>query len=371
MGSRRVIEELVVALGLDAKDFKGDIDNTVNSLDKLDKKTKSASQSMGAAIGSVAKKYLGLYAIIMMIRKTVGGIGTTADETRRLANESENLGRSAPGLRNWQNAIEALGGTAEEATGSVESFQKSLFDLVAKGQMSGNLEMLARLGVRFQDQRGHARDFDEVAKDTAAALNRNVANGTLTRAEAYQAGREAGFDNTAVTAMLNGTLAGELARARGLRQVTPEDIAKQSEYARDKTRAAQATFANVGMPAATMGAEAGDTVVDAFQRFIEWITSPSRWWNGNADPAAPATAQRAANPAAYPGNGTVPDNWLTRMAPAPPTPLVQAGGGSVNNTTNVGTVVIQSQASDARGIARDFGKELRKQNVATADAGTR
>jgi hypothetical protein len=81
----------------------------------------------------------------------------------------------------------------EDVERSKQTFQRSHFDLRSRGELSENLVMLARLGVRFEDPQGRARDFSDVAIDTAAAFQRIVASGKMTSQEAQYAALEAGF----------------------------------------------------------------------------------------------------------------------------------------------------------------------------------
>lgn len=84
---------------------------------------------------------------------------------------------------------------------SEQKFQQAVYNLRFNGNLGSDLQMLGRLGVRFQDQQGRARDFGEVLFDTAAALQRAVANGQMNRQEAEFAAREAGFHGSVATAV--------------------------------------------------------------------------------------------------------------------------------------------------------------------------
>jgi hypothetical protein len=105
--------------------------------------------------------------------------------TSALAAEQSTPSRSSP---QRSSAIRA-----EDVERSKQTFQKSHFDLRNRGELSENLVMLARLGVRFEDAQGRARDFADVAMDTAAAFQRIVASGKMTSQEAQYAALEAGF----------------------------------------------------------------------------------------------------------------------------------------------------------------------------------
>jgi hypothetical protein len=367
--ARNIIDELIAVLKLDDKQFKQAMSEARREFRATEEQSKKSGESMGSDIASLAKKYLGLLAILALLKKGLSSINDTAEATMNLANQSRHLGQSASWIRNYQNAVQMLGGTAEDANASVETFMKSLFDLTTMGKVGGNLEMLARLGVQFQDSRGGARDYGDVAVDAGAAVRRQIAQGTLDKSTGYYALREAGFDDATARGGVEGTLNAELMRAARLRQVSGSDVAQQTELARANIlRKQQQQAMAVGVVSSPVG-DAVDALMDGLNKMLEWLMSPDRWWNNDAPtPMASAGAARSANPGAYPGSGQIPDNWLTRLGtPVVPTPMA-AGGSTVNHTT-IGSVTVNTRATDARGVAKDLRTELRKQNVATADGG--
>ncbi len=177
--SKEVIDELVALLKLDDKQFKQAMAGARKEFQATAAESKKDSESMGNDIKSLAVKYLSFVAILALLKKGFSAIGDAAVKTMQLGNASRHLGQSAGSLRNWQNAVEMLGGKAEDATSSIEGFQKSMFDLVVMGKVGSNLEMLARLGVQFQDKNGHARDYTAVAKDTSVAIQRAITQKTI------------------------------------------------------------------------------------------------------------------------------------------------------------------------------------------------
>jgi hypothetical protein len=86
---------------------------------------------------------------------------------------------------------------------SEQSFQRAVYSMRFNGEFGGDLRMLGRLGVPFQDKQGHARAFGDVLTDTAAALQRVVASGAMTKQEAEYAAREAGLYGSVATAVAN------------------------------------------------------------------------------------------------------------------------------------------------------------------------
>jgi len=89
----------------------------------------------------------------------------------------------------------------DDIEASEQRFQRAVYDLSFNGELSKSLQTLGRFGVPFQDQQGHARDFGDVVMDTAAALQRVVTSGRMTKQEAEFAAREAGFHGSVATAI--------------------------------------------------------------------------------------------------------------------------------------------------------------------------
>lgn len=91
----------------------------------------------------------------------------------------------------------------EDIKMSEQRFQQAVYSMSFNGQFGSELQMLGRLGVPFQDQQGHARDFGEVLSDTASALQRLIASRQMTKQEALFAAREAGLYGSVATAVAN------------------------------------------------------------------------------------------------------------------------------------------------------------------------
>jgi len=91
----------------------------------------------------------------------------------------------------------------EDLKTSEQRFQRAVYDLAFNGNFGSDLQMLGRLGVTFQDRQGRARNYGDVLTDTAAALQRVVASGQMTKQEAEFTAREAGFYGSVATALAN------------------------------------------------------------------------------------------------------------------------------------------------------------------------
>ncbi len=239
--STTVVDRLIVTLGLDPRDFKKGAKEAAAAEVDLAAKTKRATTEMSNDFMVAAKKFLGVASVVVALRKLVGVLADVSTETRRLGIDSENFQYAAHKMRNFQNAVELMGGKAEDATATIGGLQKAVYDLTVLGQSSASLEMLTRLGVAFQDNTGHARDFLDVVKDTADALERAQKNGTLNRSEAFFTAKQAGFDDGTARLILSGraNIDKLLADRAGLHQVNDQDLAGAETIERDRARVNQ------------------------------------------------------------------------------------------------------------------------------------
>lgn len=271
MANTTVIDQLIVKLGLDPRDFaKGEKEvaaSVLRTKDSVRKQTSDMSQGFEQAAGSfarsgglIAKVFskggaigLGIAAIIAALKIANDKIYEVAENTRQLGLDSRNFNTSAAGLRNMQNAAELAGGALGDATTSAAGLGKSLFDLKFNGAISDSLVQLARLGVRFTDASGKARDFKDVALDTAEALGKAQANGTMSRAEAYQFAQQTGFQGGLANLVADGrpALEAALAKQAARRQVNGRDVGVATERVQASESLTQANIAEVGIPTGT------------------------------------------------------------------------------------------------------------------------
>jgi hypothetical protein len=224
--SATVIDQLIVKLGLDPKDFtKGEKQVAASVLD-VEKKVKASSDGMGRNIAGMAAKWLTVAAAIAAVKKVVGAIDDAANATRKLGIDAKNFDTAAAKLRNFENAVVMMGGNAEQARQTVAGLQKSIFDLAYNGQVSDSLVMLTRLGVQFQDSTGQARDFNDVILDTADAIGKAQKNG-MSRGNAFQFLQQAGFDQGTAQLILSGrdNINSEMVRQGGRFQVDGKALA--------------------------------------------------------------------------------------------------------------------------------------------------
>jgi hypothetical protein len=271
VGNKTVIDELIVALKLDPRDFDKGAKQAAASIVKAKKEVKSATDEMGAGANKVATSFANSGGAISKVFSRGGAIGLAiaatiaagkivndklyevAERTRKLGLDSRAYNTSAAGLRNMQNAAELAGGSLEDANAAAGSLVKSLFDLKFNGAVSDQLVQLARLGVQFTDNAGKARDFKDVTLDTAAALEKLQNSGQMSRAEAIQFAQQAGFSGGMAQLVAGGRagVVSALSKQEARRQVSGEDVGVQTRRVNDFLSLGQGFESNVLVPGST------------------------------------------------------------------------------------------------------------------------
>lgn len=271
MANKTVIDELIVALKLDPKEFDKGTKQVAASVLKAKKEVRSATDDMSKGAESAAKSFSNAGGVIGKVFSRGGAIGlaiavavaagkkfndmlySVAENTRRLGNDARSYNISAAGLRNLQNAAELAGGSLEDANQSAGSLVKSLFDLKFNGAVSDQLVQLARLGVQFQNANGSARDFKDVTLDTAEALEKLQRSGQMSRADAIQYAQGAGFSGgmAQLVAGGRGGVESALAKQEARRQVNGGDVGAATDRVNAYLSLGQAAESNLGVPAMT------------------------------------------------------------------------------------------------------------------------
>jgi len=264
-----VIDQLIIKLGLDPRDFTKGEKQVAASVINTEKQVKKSSEGMGRSFVGFAGKLLGVATAVALVKKVAGAISDLSTTIRQLGIDSKNLDTSAAKLRNWQNAAEMMGGKGDDVTKTVANLEKAVFDLAYNGQISDSLVMLARLGVQFQTATGQARKFEDVVFDTAKALE----SSNMSRNAKYNFLQQSGFDEGTINLILSGTKAmkEQLALQEKRRQVTDKEIAAATKWEQSATNRDQAVAAG-GLAALPAAAAAGTKANDLIAAGAELAT---------------------------------------------------------------------------------------------------
>lgn len=228
MAGVTIVDQLIVKLGLDPKNFTKGQKQAAASIVSTEREVKRSASGMSSALTAVAGRFLTVAAAVVAVKKSVQYVSDLSTSVRRLGIDSRNFNIAANELKNFQNIAEMMGGKGDEATRTIGNITKAVYDLAYNGQISDSLIMLGRLGVRFQDTAGNARDFKDIILDTEKAIQSRMNSGTLTRANANQMLAQAGFDPGLAQAILAGNVQQQLTQQQSRRQVTA-DVQKAAE----------------------------------------------------------------------------------------------------------------------------------------------
>jgi hypothetical protein len=111
-----VIDSLIVTLGLDPKQFTKGQKDAAKAMTDTEKTVKHSAQEMTKALKEVALEFVGLFLVVRGIHDVVSFFEELNSKTRQLGIDARNIGTSAAELRDWQNAAEMAGGSAEGVT---------------------------------------------------------------------------------------------------------------------------------------------------------------------------------------------------------------------------------------------------------------
>lgn len=261
MAATTVIDQLIVKLGLDPRDFSKGQKQAAADQVKLENQVKKSSENMSRSFGGFIGKVAGIGTAAIAVKKFLQYTSELSTSIRQLGIDSDNFGIAASELRNFGNVAEMNGGKAEEATRSIGGLAKAVYDLAYNGQISDSLIMLGRLGVQFQDTTGNMRDFKAIALDTQAAIQQRMQNG-MSRTNAYQMLLQAGFDPGLANTMLAGNLQEQLDRQAQRRQVTGDDVRLATAWEKSAANRSQAIDA-AALRQLPLEAVAGTKINDA------------------------------------------------------------------------------------------------------------
>lgn len=185
-----VIDELVVRLGLDNKEFKKRSGETKRDLEKTRKEGDKTARGLQTALRTIG----GIAAGKMLVNWAGDIISTNASLSRMAAN----LGTSATALSSWGRSVEISGGDASGFQATVRNLSRALTEFKMTGT-SGILPYLQMLGVGIADANGKALPFEQLLKNIGEALRR-----LPSRADAANIASAMGIDEGTFNLLMKG-----------------------------------------------------------------------------------------------------------------------------------------------------------------------
>lgn len=216
--AERLIDQLVVALSLDAKPYKktekevadlskktaDNIEKGANKNDTADKrrdrerskreraeaarKRKDAQEQsrrnadLNDQLTNLGRTAAGMFLGFETLKGAANLFNNYVTNTAAMGRSAENLGVGVHEFQTFGAAIKLAGGDAEAAKGQFASIAQSIFAFNTQGQMSPLIQTLRLMGVYTRDAKGQAKGFTEVLNELADAMQKRGLN----RAQAFQ-----------------------------------------------------------------------------------------------------------------------------------------------------------------------------------------
>lgn len=178
-----VIDELIVKLGLDPKEFEkgtklvvvqmNNIKNVTNNTTKnLQEQGKKGSEFF-TQLQKSALKFFGVMAVGTAAFRAFTNLISSGAHLSRLAT---NLGTSADSLHKWGQAVKQSGGTAAGFEGTIRSLSAEITAWKTGGTSGPMLQGLQALGVGLTDTQGKAKSLETLLIDMGEAVQRRAPN---------------------------------------------------------------------------------------------------------------------------------------------------------------------------------------------------
>lgn len=412
-----VIDSLVVELGLDPKKFTQGQREAMAAFKKTQEDAKKQATDMEDRVqrainflSTLQNKVLGYTAAFLGgrgIKEFTSQIIQTDAATGRLG---RNFGQNVGEINKWSKAVELAGGSINSAESAFQDYARNIFGSKYFGE---NQEFIGLLNKMASDG-GHAINVLGPLNDQWEALSKNLREVAKHAgiADAYQFGLRLGLPPDVVNLMVHPKRQGFLdtAQKTGVLDKSKTDFA---EEAVKKQKELSQSIDHLGRVVISVFGPTMISVLESLSRLIQsWVTPPNTeeerkkkldaivgpkedwdkategWWDA-------LFPNKKINDKIGSFFGTLADWWSgigrknkiapTDDAPAPflrrkgplglptgETPLSSLGGSglaasnfvsassSSSNEVNIAQITVNTQATDAEGVARDIMPAVRR-----------
>lgn len=178
-----IVDELVVRLGLDNKEFKKGAKETEGQLNKVKGAAATTSKNLqehgkkGAEfftqLQKSAIKFFGVMAVGTAAFRGFANLIASGAHLSRLAT---NLGTTANSLHKWGQAVKQSGGTAQGFEATIRGLSAEITAWKTGGTAGPMLQGLQALGVSLVDTGGKAKSLETLLLDMGEAVQRRAPN---------------------------------------------------------------------------------------------------------------------------------------------------------------------------------------------------
>lgn len=224
-----VIDQLVVRLGLDSKDFqrgtkavKNDFDRTKSEAQQTAKKVEQSGQKASEFFKELRKSALMFFSALTVGGGVVSFAKNVISTGASLDRMGKRIDESAANLSRWQGAVRQSGGSADGFLSTVQNLSQQFTQLKETGDAPIRM-LLTQLGVSAADATGKAKPILTLLRDIGDSLEgKQWAN-----ADKFNKLLSAGFDEGTINLLMRGRMERE------------KLLASQKEYSNKDAEAAR------------------------------------------------------------------------------------------------------------------------------------
>lgn len=178
-----IVDELVVKLGLDPKEFEKGSKVVIVQLEKVkdkseeaEKKLKSSGKKGSAFFTELQKSALKFFSVMAIGTASVRAFTNLIASGAHLSRLATNLGTSANSLHKWGQAVKQSGGTAQGFEATIRGLSAEITAWKTGGTAGPMLQGLQALGVSLVDTGGKAKSLETLLLDMGEAVQRRAPN---------------------------------------------------------------------------------------------------------------------------------------------------------------------------------------------------
>lgn len=272
-----IVDELVVKLGLDPKEFEKNSKVVIVQLEKVkdkaeesEKKLKNGGKKGSAFFTDLQKSAIKFFSVMTIGAASFRAFANLISNGAHLSRLATNLGTSANSLHKWGQAVKQSGGTAA----GLESTMRGLSAAMTEQQTTGTSSIsgwLSVLGVSLVDAEGKAKKVEDLMLD----IGEGVKNKTGNRADQFNILQSMGIDEGTSNLLLKTRKEAEalIASQPGMSDEAAkkaQDINEQWEALVERVRGKVRELAIQHFPAIERAVIA---ISNAFERMSPFITT--------------------------------------------------------------------------------------------------
>lgn len=272
-----VIDELIVALKLDPKNFnKGQKEAGAAFLKTRDQAIKSgkdietSANKVAASIQKMAREVIVLFGAIAGARSLKDLVAGLTSANAELGRFSANMAESPQTMAAWSAAAQRFGGTGTATAETIQRMGKALYDLRFQGKAlpQAFYQLEAATGRLIQTDKGPLSFLEQ----TSAALKELAARDP---ARAFNIAQELGIDNGTYNLMKEQGAAIHDFVAEIEKSISPSNKAIE---AAQKLQAAWATFVQqMGAAANKLYETLGPPITELIDKMNKWLEANREW----------------------------------------------------------------------------------------------